>query len=180
VRAQTLRNRLTLESIQGFILLMVKTVGSQALRSGTLAKAAGVSPDTIRHYERIGILPRASRTESGYRMYPASAIERVLVVRRALRIGFSLGELAEVLKTRDAGGVPCRRVYELAQEKLESITNDIKALRQTEHYIKKVLSDWESRLHDAAPGEKSHLLYSLSQAPVRRAVVHRLRGRKAK
>jgi len=83
VRAQTLRNRLTLESIQGFILLMVKTVGSQALRSGTLAKAAGVSPDTIRHYERIGILPRASRTESGYRMYPASAIERVLVVRRA-------------------------------------------------------------------------------------------------
>lgn len=118
--AGAFRNLLTLESIQGFILLMMQTVGSKALRSGALAKAIGVSPDTIRHYERLGILPRASRTASGYRMYPASAIERVLVVRRALRIGFSLVELAEVLKTRDAGGIPCRRVYELAQEKLKA------------------------------------------------------------
>jgi len=77
---------------------MVQTGESKTLRSGTLAKAAGVSPDTIRHYERLGILPRASRTESGYRMYPASAIERVLVVQRALQIGFSLAEPAEVLR----------------------------------------------------------------------------------
>jgi MerR family transcriptional regulator, copper efflux regulator len=159
---------------------MVQTVGSKALRSGTLAKAAGVSPDTIRHYERLGILPRASRTESGYRMYPVSAIERVLVVRRALRIGFSLAELAEVLRTRDAGGVPCRRVYELAQEKLGRISSDIKALRQTERYIEKVLSDWKRRLHEAGQGEKSHLLYSLSKAPVRRAIRNKLRGRKTK
>jgi len=159
---------------------MVQTVGPKALRSGTLAKAAGVSPDTIRHYERLGILPRASRTESGYRMYPASAIERVLVVLRALRIGFSLAELAEVLKTRDAGGVPCRRVYESAQEKLGRISSDIEGLRQTERYIKKVLSDWKSRLHEAGPGEKSHLLYSLSKAPTRHPIVNRLQRRKAK
>jgi len=132
-----------------------------------------------------GTLPSVESTSRNYFSlagFEVAIIGRIWVATegRALRIGFSLGELAEVLKTRDAGGVPCRRVYELAQEKLESITNDIKALRQTEHYIKKVLSDWESRLHDAAPGEKSHLLYSLSQAPVRRAVVHRLRGRKAK
>jgi len=159
---------------------MVQTVESKALRSGTLAKAAGVSPDTIRHYERLGILPRASRTDSGYRMYPASAIERVLVVRRALRIGFSLAELAEVLKTRDAGGVPCRRVYQLAQEKLGHISNEINALRETERYMKKVLSDWESRLHEAGPGEKSHLLYSLSKAPMRSAIANKLGGRKTK
>jgi DNA-binding transcriptional MerR regulator len=112
-------------------------------------------------------------------MYPASAIERVLAVRKALRIGFSLAELAEVLKTRDAGGVPCRRVYELAQEKLNRISDDIKALRETERYLRRVLSEWESRLHEAGPGEKSHLLYSLSKAPLRHAVVKRLRGRKA-
>lgn len=120
------RNLLTLESIQGFILLMVQTVGPKALRSGALAKAVGVSADTIRHYERLGILPPALRTASGYRAYPASAIERVLVVRRALGIGFSLPELAEVLKAHDVGGAPCRRVYELAQEKLERISNDIR------------------------------------------------------
>jgi DNA-binding transcriptional MerR regulator len=90
--------------------------GSKAFRSGSLAKAAGVSPDTIRHYERIGVLPRALRTEAGYRIYPASAVERVLVVQRALRIGFTLAELAEVLKARDAGGAPCRRVYQLPKQ----------------------------------------------------------------
>src|ERR1700751_5851028 len=98
-------------------LLMVQSKG---LRSGTLAKAAEVRPDTIRHYEKIGVLPRAARTVSGYRVYPASAVERVLVVQRALRIGFTLAELAEVLKARDAGGAPCHRVYALAQGKLSS------------------------------------------------------------
>ena len=159
---------------------LVQTMASKALRSGTLAKAVGVSPDTIRHYERLGILPRASRTASGYRMYPASAIERVLVVRRALRIGFSLVELAEVLKARDAGDIPCRRVYELAQEKLRHISEDIRALQETERYMKKVLFDWERRLHERGPAQKSHLLYSLSKAPSKYAVSNRLKGRKAK
>jgi DNA-binding transcriptional MerR regulator len=143
---------------------MVKNSGSKALRSGNLAKATGVSPDTIRHYERIGILPRASRTDSGYRVYPVSAVERVLVVQRALRIGFTLAELSEVLKVRDAGGAPCRRVYQLAQEKLKSIAADIEALKRTQRYVKKVLSDWEQRIESAGPGQKSHLLHSLSDA----------------
>jgi len=86
------KNTLTLECIPGLILLMVQSSSSKALRTGALAKATGVSADTIRHYERIGVLPRAARTESGYRVYPASALERVLVVQRALRIGFTLAE----------------------------------------------------------------------------------------
>jgi DNA-binding transcriptional MerR regulator len=143
---------------------MVQSGGSKTLRSGALAKSAGVSPDTIRHYERIGVLPRASRTQSGYRVYPASALERVLVVQRALRIGFTLAELAEVLKARDAGGAPCRRVYQLAHDKLKAIEADIEALKRTKRYVKKVLSDWEQRIQRAGTGEKSHLLYSLSDA----------------
>jgi MerR family copper efflux transcriptional regulator len=76
---------------------MVKNNGSKPLRSGALAKAAGVSPDTIRHYERIGVLPPVSRTESGYRIYPANSLERVLVVRKALGIGFTLAELGTAI-----------------------------------------------------------------------------------
>jgi DNA-binding transcriptional MerR regulator len=136
----------------------------QTLHSGAVAKAAGVSPDTIRHYEKIGLLPKASRTESGYRVYPESAVERVLVVRRALRIGFTLSELAEVLKDRDAGGAPCQRVYKLAQGKLKRITADIEALRTTERYLKQVLGDWEDRMRRTAPGQKSNLLHSLMGA----------------
>jgi DNA-binding transcriptional MerR regulator len=158
------RNSLTLEYVPGLILLMVQISGSKALRSGDLAKAAGVSPDTIRHYEKIGVLPRAPRTESGYRLYSASAVERVLVVKRALQIGFTLAELAEVLKARDAGGIPCGRVYQLAQEKLKGIEADIKALKLTRRYVRKVLEDWAQRTQSAGPGRQSHLLYSLSDA----------------
>ena len=123
-----------------------------------------MSPDTIRYYEKLGVLPKALRTESGYRVYPQSAVERVFVVQRALRIGFALAELAEVLKARDAGGAPCRRVYELAQEKLVGIAADIEALKRTQRYLKRVLSDWEHRIQRAGPGQKSHLLYSLTEA----------------
>jgi DNA-binding transcriptional MerR regulator len=162
------QSSLTLECIPRFILLMVQNNGSKTLRSGPLAKSAGVSPDTIRHYERIGVLPRASRTDSGYRVYPASALERVVVVQRALRIGFTLAELAEVLKARDAGSAPCPRVYQLAQDKLKGIEADIEALKRTRRYMKKVLCDWEQRIESAGSGEKSHLLYSLTDA-VRKA-----------
>ena len=143
---------------------MVQRSSFKALRTGALAQGAGVSPDTIRHYERIGVLPPASRTESGYRVFSESAVERVLVVQRALRIGFTLAELAEVLKARDAGGAPCRRVYQLAQEKLRGIEADLEALKRTRKYVKKVLAGWEQRIQSAAPGQKSHLLYSLSDA----------------
>jgi DNA-binding transcriptional MerR regulator len=91
-------------------------------------------------------------------------VERVLVVQRALRIGFSLAELAELLKARDAGGAPCRRVYQLAQEKLKGIEADIAALKRTKRYLEKVLSDWEQRIRRTGPGQKSHLLHSLSEA----------------
>lgn len=106
------------------------------------------------------MLPRAARSEAGYRMYPSSAIERVRVVQSALRLGFTSAELAEVLKSRDAGGVPCRRVYAIAQEKLKSVGVEIRSLKRTEKYLKAMLSDWEERLI-MADGKRSDLLHSL-------------------
>jgi DNA-binding transcriptional MerR regulator len=143
---------------------MVESGNSKTLRSGALAKAASVSPDTIRPYEKLGILPRALRTEGGYRAYPVSALERVLVVQRALRIGFTLAELAEVLKARDSGAAPCHRVFELAQEKLVTITANINDLKRTEQALKEVLSEWQLRMQHATPGQKMHLLHSLTEA----------------
>jgi MerR family mercuric resistance operon transcriptional regulator len=132
------------------------------LHSGQLAKATRVSADTIRHYEKIGVLPRAMRSTSGYRLYSQSAVERVHVVQRALRIGFTLSELAEVLKTRDAGGAPCQRVFELAQQKLAGIRTDIAALKQTERYLTKVLTDWSNLIRRVGNGQRAYLLHSLT------------------
>jgi MerR family copper efflux transcriptional regulator len=135
---------------------------TKTFHSGELAKATGVSADTIRHYEKIGVLPRASRTPSGYRVYPGSAVERVQVVQRALGLGFTLAELADVLKARDVGSIPCQRVYKLAKEKLNGVAADIAALKSTERYLKQVLADWEGRMQRTAAGQKSNLLHSLT------------------
>ena len=139
-------------------------VQQKTLRSGALANATGVSADTLRHYERLGILPRAARTQSGYRVYPEAAVERVLVVQKALRVGFSLAELAEVLKARDAGGIPCGRVYQLAEQKLRDIEENIAILRRTAKYLKTVLRDWEQKMQRSGPKQQAHLLHSLSDA----------------
>ena len=77
------------------------------MRSGELAQRSGVSTDTLRHYERMGLLARPQRTLGGYRAYEPQALDRVLVVRRALSIGFSLCELAAIFRIRDCGGAPC-------------------------------------------------------------------------
>src|SRR5258708_37774537 len=108
----------------------MKQSGGKTLRSGALAKAAGVSADTIRHYERIGVLPHAVRTESGYRVYPEMAVNRVLVVQRALSVGFTLAEIAEIYRTRDAAGEVCGRVYALAAENHAGIQEELAALQQ--------------------------------------------------
>ena len=60
--------------------------------AGELAHRVGVSTDTLRHYERKGVLPRPRRGANGYRMYPASAVDRVTLIRRALAVGFTLDD----------------------------------------------------------------------------------------
>jgi len=138
-------------------------VGDSTFRTGELAKATGVSPDTIRHYERIGVLQQAERTSSGYRVYPTSAVNRVRVVQRALCIGFTLRDLADIFKTRDAGGAPCRRVFELAKTKLAAVEADIAALTQTRRQMVKILSDWQARIEKSG-GRQAHLLQTLTGA----------------
>ena len=70
-------------------------------RSGELAELAGVSSDTLRHYERKGVLARPLRKANNYRLYPTSALQRVRLILRAIAVGFTLDELASVLSVRD-------------------------------------------------------------------------------
>ena len=94
------------------------SAGPRPLRSTQLARLAGVSPDTLRYYERKGLLPKAARSANGYREYPAEACARVRMVRRAVALGFTLDELARIVRVRDQGGAPCHEVRALAARKL--------------------------------------------------------------
>jgi DNA-binding transcriptional MerR regulator len=141
-------------------------LSKKALRTGELALLTGVSPDTIRHYEKTGILNAPPRTSSGYRMYAREAVDRVLLVQRALQLGFGLSELAEILRVRDNGGVPCHRVLNMAEEKLRSLERQIEDLRQTQSYMRQIVRQWRARLGQTKVGDKAMLLHSLVQKPV--------------
>ena len=132
------------------------------LLAGELARRADVSTDTLRHYERKGVLPRPKRSRNGYRMYPNGSLERVQIVRRALAFGFTLDELSRILKERDSGQAPCGEVYKLAESKLSGIEEQLAALSEFRDELKKTLSDWKKRLSKAAPGTQSRLLESLN------------------
>lgn len=129
--------------------------------SGELARLSGVSADTLRHYERIGVLPRPPRTQSGYRRYPASAVDRVRLIRRALAIGFSLEELRRILRSRDAGGAPCQGVRALAASKLSQLEQRIAELESLRDQLRGLLVDWDDRLSRTPDGLPARLLESL-------------------
>jgi Hg(II)-responsive transcriptional regulator len=96
---------------------------------GRLARAAGVGVETIRFYEREGLLSEPPRTESGYRQYRPDAVERLGFIRRAKALGFSLGEIRELLglaePTEDRA-----RVKALTEHKLAEIERRIDELRR--------------------------------------------------
>jgi DNA-binding transcriptional MerR regulator len=132
--------------------------------SGELARIAGVSSDTLRHYERVGVLPRPPRTGGGYRRYPPEALERVRMVRQALAVGFSLPELARFLKARERGGVPCREVRALAATKLEIMERQLCDLKDMRNRVRTMLKDWDKRLASTPRGKRAGLLDSLAES----------------
>ena len=159
---------------------MAESSKSGFLRSGELARLAGVSPDTLRHYERKGLLPAPRRSTNGYREYPPQAIERVRLARRALTVGFTIDELAQVLKERDRGGAPCREVRALAEEKLaemETRLNEITAVRDE---LRELLQDWDERLEKTGTSERAGLLEALAATSPKRERLSPLAPRRTK
>jgi len=106
------------------------------LTIGRLAKAAGVGIDTVRFYERRGLLPEPRRTASGYRLYGQETVARIEFIRRAKQLGFTLDEILLLLKLQDQGGKKAE-VRDLTQHKLAEINSKISDLER----IRTVLQD---------------------------------------
>ena len=129
--------------------------------SGELARLCGVSPDTIRHYERVGVLPPAVRGANGYRRFPRASVERVLLIRRAMAIGFSLEEMQRILRQRDGGTAPCRNVRALAGEKLAALDRRIEELQALREDLVRMIEEWDERL-TATPDDAPARLLEVS------------------
>ena len=142
-----------------------------AYRSGELAAKTGVSADTLRHYERRGLIASVERLPNGYRSYPPEALDRVLLIQRALSVGFSLDELSKLLRARDRGEPPCLEVRALAARKLEEVERQLQSLSDFRAALQATLRDWDARLDRRRGEEPARLLDALvagreKEAPV--------------
>jgi len=150
------------------------TARVETLGPRELADLTGVSTDTLRHYERKGLLEPPPRTTGGYRRYPADAVGRVQLIQRALAIGFSLRDLGQVLDERRRGGTPCRAVRSLVGERLEDLERRLEELQSLRHDLKALLKNWDARLARTPKGRRAHLLDTLADRP---ALARRTRRR---
>src|SRR5260221_4711972 len=98
---------------------------SERLSIGVVAGKAGVTPDTIRYYERLGVLPAAARTPAGYRQYSEGVINRLTLIRNAQQFGFSLSDIRSFLRVRETGGKPCHDVRRAAEVMLRAVDRQI-------------------------------------------------------
>jgi DNA-binding transcriptional MerR regulator len=136
------------------------------LSPSQVARATGVSADTLRHYERRGLLPNPQRTSAGYRRYTQATVRRVELIQRALVIGFSLDELRQVLTDRDRGGVPCRKVLGLVKERLAALEQQLTELAALKGELVALVADWEAQLEGTAAGTAARLLDRLGTRPI--------------
>ena len=129
-----------------------------------VARVTGVSTDTLRHYERKGLLPGVTRSAAGYRRYSAATVQRVILIQRALVVGFSLTELQRVLGMRDGGGAPCRHVRALVGERFDELNRRIAQLLALRDELGGLMKEWDTRLETTGDGERAHLLDTLGDA----------------
>jgi DNA-binding transcriptional MerR regulator len=100
------------------------------VRTGELADRAGISAKAIRYYEQVGILAPPARTPSGYRAYDPSVLGRLGFVRAAQALGFTLGEIRQVIAFRDEGTAPCGHVAGLLRQRAAELDRRIAELQQ--------------------------------------------------
>ena len=109
------------------------------MRIGELAKATGTKAETIRYYEREGILPAADRTDSNYRDYSDQHLATLILVRRARALGFTMAQVRELLALSDHEDKPCRDVDQLVQRQLGEVARKIADLTSLQDELQHML-----------------------------------------
>lgn len=110
-----------------------------SFKIGELAKLLDVPVETVRYYERRGLIPAPPRTAAGYRLYSDIALERVKMIRRFRNLGFSLEEIGELLAIFDSEEHPCREVHCRAKAKLHELEGHISELLRVKSNLQGVL-----------------------------------------
>ena len=110
---------------------------------GALARKSGLTPDTIRYYEEISVIPDPVRSSGGYRIYEASDIERLEFIGQAQALGLSLEEIREILALADGGVEPCDHVRDRLRQRLSEVKCRMKELAGLRRRLQAVLRETE-------------------------------------
>lgn len=116
----------------------------ELMTRGELARYGQVNPETIRYYERSGLLPLPERSESNYRLFTPSAVQRIRFIKRAQAVGFSLDEIRTLLELKFGADATCGEVRGMVNAKIEDIDHKIAALQ--------AMRDELSALFEECPG----------------------------
>lgn len=141
----------------------------QVARIGQAAQETGLSIDTIRFYEKQGLLKRSPRTEGGFRLFGADDIQSLKFIRKAQELGFSLNEIRELLILRAEHVPACSHVKELLDQKLVAVQAKIQELESLERSLKLALRKCKRGLATGVPGHEEccPVLEEISQAAQR-------------
>jgi len=119
---------------------MKKVTETKGYTIGVVSKKTGVNIETIRYYEKIGVMPKPSRSTGGNRVYNEQQVKRLSFIRRSRELGFSLDEIRELLRLVDENTYTCAEVATLSQKHLDDVKAKIKDLRKIERHMKDMLS----------------------------------------
>ncbi len=110
-------------------------------RTSELANKAGVNKETIRFYEKKGLLSDPIRTNGGYRQYSQKDLERLIFVKNAKELGFALSEIKELLAIADGDIYKCCDVRRIAESKLDHVNNQLKHLKKLKTALTKLVTE---------------------------------------
>lgn len=120
---------------------------------GKLAKSAGVKADTIRFYERAGMLPKPQRLPTGYRIYSERDLAQLQFIRKAQSLGFSLDEIKRILNLRGRGPETCRCVIAMADATLAETKTKLKELQRFHDALQRHVRKWKRQPRPTAHAE---------------------------
>ena len=130
------------------------------MRIGEVAAEAAVNVQTLRYYERVGLLPRPARQPSGYRAYGTHAVRQVRFIKRAQELGFSLAEIGDLLALREQSQTACHQVEARASSTLDRINEKIRDLE----CIRRALSEYVDSCRKGPPRGECPLLQALDRS----------------
>jgi len=124
---------------------------NKGLSRGLLAKQSGVNSETIRYYEKIGLMPEPVRSDGGHRVYKETHLKRLLFIRRCRELGFALEEIRGLLVLVDGGNYTCAEVRDRTTTHLNEIRQKIRDLQKMQRTLKIMVSQCDGELVPECP-----------------------------